>query len=76
MRGFVAAAVQMRAQPGARARNRAVAEKHVRMSVKAMTARSAILRTLIDEGRIMVVGAMEDVGTGRVTFMEPAPGNE
>jgi carbonic anhydrase len=46
----------------------AVAEQNVRLTVEALTERSLILRDLAREHQILVVGAMHDVGTGRVAF--------
>ncbi len=60
--------------PGARNSNNAafvqkVAEANVRLSVKALTNRSAVLHDLVAKGKLKVAGAMHDIATGRVTFM-------
>jgi len=46
-----------------------VAEENVRLNVKALFTRSAILHDLTEAGQIKIVGAMHDVSTGRVTFL-------
>lgn len=45
-----------------------VAEENVRLNVKALLDRSTVLKGLTDQGQLGVVGAMHDIGTGRVTF--------
>jgi carbonic anhydrase len=45
-----------------------VAEQNVRLTVEALTERSAILRDLVHGNQLQVVGAMHDVGTGRVSL--------
>jgi carbonic anhydrase len=45
-----------------------VSEENVRLTVKALTERSAVLRDLVERRELKVVGAMLDVATGRVTF--------
>lgn len=45
-----------------------VADENVRLTVRAMTERSAVLRALVVGDRLKVVGAMHDVATGRVSF--------
>ncbi len=60
--------------PGARSSNNAafvqkVAEANVRLSVKALTNRSAVLHDLVAKRNLKVAGAMHDIATGRVTFM-------
>ncbi len=47
---------------------REVSEQNVRLTVAALTERSAILRELVQDNRLQVVGAMHDVGTGSVSF--------
>ena len=47
----------------------AVAEENVRLNVQALYTRSAILHDFVETGRIKIVGAMHDVGTGRVSFL-------
>lgn len=47
-----------------------VAHINVRMAVRRIREQSAVLRELIEQGRLMVVGAMLDVGTGKVTFLD------
>jgi carbonic anhydrase len=46
-----------------------VADENVRLTVQALTERSAILKDLVSGNRLKVVGAMHDVATGRVSFM-------
>jgi carbonic anhydrase len=48
----------------------AVAHENVRQTVANITDRSEVLAGLVDEGKLMVVGAMYDVGTGAVTFLD------
>lgn len=48
----------------------AVTEKNVRLSMQKLRDRSVILREMIDKGEIVLVGAMYDLGTGKVTFYE------
>lgn len=47
---------------------RAVSEQNVRRTVQALTDRSGVLRGLVREGKLRVVGAMYDVATGRVSY--------
>ena len=47
---------------------REVAQQNVRLTVQAISERSAVLRGLVEEGRLKIVGAMHDVGSGRVSF--------
>jgi len=46
-----------------------VAEENVRLNVNALYTRSAILHDLVEAEQIKIVGAMYDVGTGRVSFL-------
>ena len=46
----------------------AVAHANVEMTVQNIVDRSPIIRALVEEGRVVVIGAMHDVATGRVTF--------
>ncbi len=46
----------------------AVADKHVELTVKRIEGRSPILRGMIDQGKIGLVGAMYNVHNGSVTF--------
>ena len=48
----------------------AVTHENVEMTVRNLVDRSPILRGLVERGDLVVVGAMHDVATGRVTFME------
>ena len=48
----------------------AVAHENVEMTVRNMVDRSPVMRGLVEEGRLLVVGAMHDVATGEVTFFE------
>jgi len=45
-----------------------VADENVRLTVQALTERSAVLKDLVVSNRLKVVGAMHDVATGRVSF--------
>ncbi len=47
-----------------------VAEENVRQNVQAMTVRSEVMSDLVAKGELAIVGAMHDVATGRVTFMD------
>lgn len=47
----------------------AVAETNVRFAVAALTEKSAVLKALVDEGAVKVVGALYDIETGKVTFL-------
>jgi len=47
-----------------------VTEANVRLTTKALRERSEILRELAAGGRLKVVGAIYDVASGRVTFLE------
>lgn len=46
-----------------------VAHMNVRFTVDNILERSTVMKELVDQGELMVVGAMHDVETGRVTFM-------
>jgi carbonic anhydrase len=46
----------------------AVAHSNVKLQVKELLARSAVLREMVDKGEVKVVGAMLDVETGKVQF--------
>jgi carbonic anhydrase len=46
----------------------AVAENNIKLGVAALTARSAVLKSLVTAGQLRIVGAMHDLSTGRVTF--------
>jgi carbonic anhydrase len=48
----------------------AVAHSNVRLTVDNIIERSAVIRDLVEKGELMVVGAMHDVATGEVTFLE------
>jgi len=45
-----------------------VADENVRLTVKSLTNRSTVLRGLVAGNQLQLVGAMHDVGTGRVSF--------
>ncbi len=47
-----------------------VAHTNVQMTVDNILERSPVMKELVDSGELMVVGAMHDVKTGRVTFMD------
>ncbi len=46
-----------------------VAERNVRESCNALTARSEVLRTLVATHQLVIAGAMHDIGTGVVTWL-------
>ena len=48
----------------------AVAHENVEMTVRNMVDRSPVMRELVEEGQLIVIGAMHDVATGEVTFMD------
>ena len=48
----------------------AVAHENVEMTVRNMVERSPIMHGLVEEGKLIVIGAMHDVTTGRVEFMD------
>ncbi len=48
----------------------AVAYMNVKFTVDNILEHSPVMKTLVDQGELMVVGAMHDVETGRVTFMD------
>jgi carbonic anhydrase len=47
-----------------------VAEENVRRTVQDLREKSAVLADLEAEGKLMVVGAMYDISTGKVRFLE------
>ncbi len=49
----------------------AVAHENVEQTVANIIERSAVMAGLVEEGKLIVVGAMHDVSTGKVTFMAP-----
>jgi carbonic anhydrase len=49
---------------------KAVTDKNVELTVERIRARSAILRGGIEKGKIGLIGAIYDVHSGKVTFME------
>ena len=50
----------------------AVAEENVRQTVQQIVDRSPVLRERVASGDLVVVGAMHDVSTGEVSFMDDA----
>ena len=48
----------------------AVAEANVHHTVQNILDRSPVMKGLVDEGKLIVVGAMHDVATGEVTWFE------
>lgn len=48
----------------------AVAEKNVELTMEKLRDRSVVLRGMLDKGEIGMVGAMYDVSTGKVAFLE------
>jgi len=49
-----------------------VAELNVRQSMQEIRERSAYLKAALDAGKIGLVGALYDVATGKVTFLQPS----
>ena len=47
-----------------------VAEQNVRQSMREIRERSALLAKALDAGTLRLIGAMYDVATGRVTFLD------
>jgi len=47
-----------------------VAEANVRRTVRDMTARSEVISERVAAGNLKVVGAMYDISTGRVTWLD------
>ena len=47
-----------------------VAHLNVKLTVQNILDRSPVMKELVDQGDLMVVGAMHDVETGRVTFLK------
>ena len=47
-----------------------VARKNVEFTVQNILERSPLMKDLVDKGELMVVGAMHDVRTGKVTFYD------
>lgn len=45
-----------------------VTDAHIAQTVAALSQRSHVLRALVDTGKVVIVGAIYDVETGRVTF--------
>ena len=50
----------------------AVAERNVKMTVQNTIDRSPVIRALVEQGKLIVVGAMHEVRTGKVTFYDDA----
>ena len=48
----------------------AVAVENVEMTVRNMVERSVVMHELVEQGKLIVIGAMHDVATGEVEFME------
>ena len=48
----------------------AVAHENVEMTVRNMVERSPVMHGLVEEGKLIVIGAMHDVSTGEVMFMD------
>jgi carbonic anhydrase len=47
----------------------AVADTNVKLAVAELTKRSSVLKELVAAKQLVIVGAMHDIATGRVTFM-------
>ncbi len=47
-----------------------VAHMNVKLTIQDILAESPIMKEMVDNGELMIVGAMHDVKTGRVTFMD------
>lgn len=48
----------------------AVAEENVQQTVQNILDRSPVMKNLVDEGKLLVVGAMHDVATGQITWYD------
>ena len=48
----------------------AVAHENVEQTVRNMVDRSPVMRQLVEDGKLIVIGAMHDVATGEVMFMD------
>ena len=48
-----------------------VAEENVRQTVRDILLQSALLREMVAEGTVAIVGAMYDLDSGRVTLVQP-----
>ena len=48
----------------------AVAHANVELAVDNIVKRSPVIKALVDEGKLMIVGAMLDINTGKVSFLE------
>ncbi|WP_420455120.1 carbonic anhydrase family protein [Rubrivirga sp.] len=48
----------------------AVAHENVEMTVRNMVERSPVMHGLVEQGKLIVIGAMHDVATGEVTFFD------
>lgn len=46
-----------------------VAHMNVKLTIQDILAESPVMKEMVDNGELMIVGAMHDVKTGRVTFM-------
>jgi carbonic anhydrase len=46
-----------------------VAEANVKRAIKLMTENSEVLKGLVDEGKLLIAGAMHDVHSGKITFL-------
>lgn len=46
-----------------------VAEANVRLAMRQISDESDVLRTLLTDGSVKLVGAMYDIETGRVAFL-------
>ncbi|HBH48934.1 MAG TPA: carbonic anhydrase [Bacteroidales bacterium] len=47
-----------------------IADKNVEMTVNNITAKSEVLKDMVEAGELKIIGAMYDVNTGKVTFTE------
>ena len=47
-----------------------VAHMNVKLTIENILEQSPVMKELVDNGKLMVVGAMHDVETGKVTFMD------
>jgi len=50
----------------------AVAEANVRLTIQEILDESPVMKGLVDEGKLLVVGAMHDINTGQVHWMDSA----
>ncbi|MFA7343930.1 MAG: carbonic anhydrase family protein [Terrimicrobiaceae bacterium] len=60
--------------PGDKLLVQRAAANNVALQMRAILKRSAILRSMLDKGEIAIVGGIQDLNTGKVTFTKPETG--